>query len=135
MRYLVQQDLSTLIQDSNLNQIINNDSTILDAAVEIGIAEARSYLIQKYKFDEEIGLTASSRDTQMVQTITDITLYHIHSRIAPRNIPDLRIKRYDVAIGWLKACAYGDVTPGITEKDTVGKMIRWGSVPKNNNNY
>jgi len=135
MRYLTNSDISTLIQDVNLNQILNNDSTIMDAAVEIGIAEARSYLIQKYLFDEEMVLTGSSRDTQMVQTITDIALFHVHTRLSPRNIPEIREKRYDNAIAWLKACAKGNVTPALAERATDGKMFRWGSEGKITNNY
>ena len=135
MRYITTGDCQTLIQDMNLNQILNNDSTIMDAAVEIGIAEARSYLVQKYLFDEELLLTGATRDTQIVQTIIDIALFHVHSRIAPRNIPELREKRYDNAIAWLKACGKGNVTPGIIERTTDGKMIRWGSSTKYTNNF
>jgi hypothetical protein len=43
-----------------------------------------------------------NRDAQMVLYLCDIVLFHLHSRIAPRNIPDLRVKRYDAAIDWLK---------------------------------
>ena len=66
----------------------------------------------------------------------DIALYHIHSRIAPRNIPDLRVKRYDDAKKWLKMCAHGDITPNILLKTPrSGCKIRIGSQTKNTNNY
>jgi hypothetical protein len=77
-----------------------------------------------------------ARSQQMVQTITDITLYHIHSRIAPRNIPDIRVKRYDDAKKWLKMCYMGDVTPNLMVKTPrSGGRIRIGSNQKNINTY
>ncbi len=79
-----------------------------------------------------------NRNPQMVNYMIDVVLYHIHSRIAPRNIPDLRVKRYDDAISWLKSCAKGDYItaslPKIQPKS--GMRSRWGSrLPKQNNNY
>lgn len=58
-----------------------------------------------------------NRNQQIVLFLLDITLYHLYSRINPRNVPDLRKERYngngpnDVggAIGWLKSVAKGNV--------------------------
>ena len=58
-----------------------------------------------------------NRNQQIVLYLIDITLYHLHSRINPRNIPDLRKERYNGnsptdsggAIGWLKSVAHGNV--------------------------
>lgn len=82
--------------------------------------------------------SGDNRNPQMVNYMIDVVLYHIHSRIAPRNIPDLRVKRYDDAISWLKSCAKGDYItaslPKIQPKS--GMRSRWGSrLPKQNNNY
>lgn len=77
-----------------------------------------------------------NRDQQLVQYMIDISLYHIHSRISPRNIPDLRIKRYDDAIAWLKMVMEGDVTSAIPPlQPPQGKRIRWGGNVKNVNSY
>lgn len=77
-----------------------------------------------------------SRDQQMVLYLIDITLYHVHARIAPRNIPDLRVKRYDDAINWLKMCAKGDVTPELPLlQPAQGNRIRFGGGIKNINTY
>lgn len=79
-----------------------------------------------------------NRNQQVVTYLTDIILYHIHSRIAPRNIPELRVKRYDDAIKWLKNCATGeDITAGIELlQPTQGLRTRYGgSNSKNINTY
>jgi len=68
-----------------------------------------------------------NRDPQMVLYLTDIVLYHLHTRIAPRNIPEIRVKRYDNAIDWLKMCAEGDVTPNLPLlQPKQGNRIRYG---------
>jgi len=78
-----------------------------------------------------------NRNQQIVMYLVDITLYHLHSRINPRNIPDLRKERYDGnnpqqnggAIAWLKRCASGDVTadlPNILPNQ--GNSIRFNTI-------
>lgn len=77
-----------------------------------------------------------NRNQQIVLYLLDITLYHLHSRINPRNIPALRMHRYNGddpmdrggAIGWLKHVGSGDVTadlPNIAPQQ--GMSIRWGN--------
>jgi phage gp36-like protein len=66
----------------------------------------------------------------------DITLYHIHSRINPRNIPELRSFRYEEAVKWLKAVASGDVTADLKEINPAqGYSIRYGGNQKLVNTY
>lgn len=77
-----------------------------------------------------------NRNALIVQYLLDITLYHLHSRINPRNIPDLRKERYNGndpmdrggAIGYLKSVASGSVNCDIPEIDpSQGNSIRWGN--------
>lgn len=78
------------------------------------------------------------RSAQLVLYISDILLYHIERRIAPQNIPDLRVKRYDDAINWLKNAAEGNtITAAIPlSQPNQGRRIRYGSrLPKQNNNF
>ena len=96
-----------------------------------------------------------NRDAQMVEKLIDITLYHIHSRISPRNIPALRDIRYMgsaehrfakdngqlnypvySALGWLQACARGEVTPNLVLiQPNAGSRIRFGGTVRNINSY
>jgi len=135
MSYLNNKDFLLLIQDSNLQQIINENEAIRQQAELTAIGEARSYLIQKYLFDDELVKVGTARDPQLLNYIIDIALYHLHSRIAPRNIPELRITRYENAIAWLKMCALGEVTPRLEIQPTTGRFIQWGSNEKNVNIY
>jgi hypothetical protein len=91
-----------------------------------------------YPTDTSKWTLGDNRNAQVVNYMVDIVLYHIHSRIAPKNIPDLRVKRYDDAISWLKNCAKGDwITASIPLiQPKQGMRSRWGSrIPKQNNDY
>ncbi len=95
-----------------------------------------------------------NRDQQMLQKVIDIALYHLHARIAPRNIPELRITRYlgqdkdrgmntggivypiYSALGWLQACARGEVTPKLPVlQPKQGARVRYGGNVKAINSY
>jgi hypothetical protein len=77
-----------------------------------------------------------NRSQQLVTYLVDMALYHVHSRIAPRNIPDLRVKAYDDAIRWLKMAGRGEITANIPLlKPTQGSRIRYGGNVKNVNSY
>lgn len=78
-----------------------------------------------------------NRDKLLVMYIVDITLYHVHKRISPRNIPDIRVKAYDDAISALKKdFAEGAATPIMPVKQPrQGGRIRFGGNIKNTNSY
>ena len=69
--------------------------------------------------------------------MVDIVLYHINSRVSPRNIPQIRMDRYDAAISWLKNVAKGDdITADIPVKQPKqGSRNRYGGNVKNINTY
>ena len=136
MAYLNTTDYLLHIQDVNIQQIINSNEAIRDQANLLAIAEVRSYLIQKYDIDLELTKTLATRDQQILSTTIDIALYHLHSRIAPRNIPELRTQRYENAILWLRMCANGEVTPALEKIIPLsGTRIRSGGNVKNINQY
>lgn len=136
--YIEQADFALLIQQQQLIQLVGvSGQSQIDFAVEIAMAEVQSYLIQKYDMVEEFSLTGTARSLQTRMAVVDVALYILHSRIAPTNIPELRQKRYDQVIAWLKGCARGHVTPQLKEIDidTTGSRIRSGFDPKQPNKY
>jgi len=67
----------------------------------------------------------------------DITLYHLHARINPRNVPELRMQRRDEAIKWLQGVRDGKLQPNLplydtTEDDGANSLLRWESNQKLN---
>lgn len=98
-----------------------------------------------YPDDTKFWQQGDNRNQQIVMYLLDITLYHLHSRINPRNVPDLRKERYDGnsptqsggAIAFLKRVASGDVTADLPQiLPQQGMSIRYGSaVAKQTNSY
>lgn len=77
-----------------------------------------------------------NRSQQLVMMAVDVTLYHVHSRIPPRNIPQLRQDRYTAAIDWLCKANTGTVTAKIPKiQPRQGRVIRYGGNIKNINTY
>lgn len=80
-----------------------------------------------------------TRNPLIKMHLVDMTLYHLHSRINPRNIPDFRIARRDDCIKWLEMVASGKITVDLPiiepEEDQVGLKVKWGSNEKFNHNY
>lgn len=105
--------------------------------------------------NEALWTLGDNRDAQMVEKIVDITLYHLHSRISPTNIPLLRKYRYMgndedkfnregggiafpiySALGWLQGCARGEITPNLPKiQPKQGGRIRFGGQIRNINSY
>ena len=115
----------TLGKISLLNGGLIQDQSLFVLYSSVLIINADNY----WKFGD-------NRNQQLVNYFIDIALYHVHSRISPRNIPDLRVKRYDDAIKWLKMAGRGDITaelPLIQPKQ--GARVRYGGQVKNINTY
>ncbi len=94
----------------------------------------------EYSVSGEDLLTAftkgDNRNQQMVQYAMDIMIYRIYSRVAPKNIPEVRVDNYNIALMWLKGATKGDITANLPKiQPPQGKRIRWGSNIKQQNSY
>lgn len=78
-----------------------------------------------------------NRNPDFVNICIDLTLYRCHIRIAPRNIPDIRVKARDEAIEWLKDAAQGNyITANLPLiQPRSGARIRFGGNTKIQNTY
>lgn len=86
-----------------------------------------------------------TRNAKIVQVVTDITLYHLHTLISPQNIPEIRMIRYNGngsnanetgAIGWLKMIQKESINSNLPESNPIkGLRTRFGSDTKNINSY
>jgi hypothetical protein len=92
-----------------------------------------------------------NRDPKLKIVVVDIALYNMHSRITPRNIPEIRQIRYDGAgnkdksehaVGWLEKVQKGTVAPdldvlldedGVTEQNT--ERFSYGNSPTTSYKY
>ena len=85
------------------------------------------------------------RNAKLVQVTVDVFLYHLHTRLNPRNVPTHRKIRYDgdgdidkamSATKWLLMTQKGTITPALTpsldedgEEEQDGQSIIYGTSP------
>lgn len=132
--FLQQADYGPLISDIVLQQVIENNPALLDEAEHMAQSEMESYLASRFDVAGIFSQTGNDRHRAIIMYMVDITLYHLHSRVSPRNISQLRAERYRQAIGWLRMCAFGELSPNLPLRSSPdGKpedRLRWGSNDK-----
>ena len=102
MIFLTITDFDKQIRSENLDRIIDNNSIILDDAESSAILRVTGYLNGRYDMDAEFSKIGTDRNALLVTLLIDLVLYDVHSRINPRNIPELRMQRRDEATDVLK---------------------------------
>ncbi len=138
MAFLTDDDYKKLIKIDVLEQIIRQDAAILTDAERAAQSQMESWLRHKYDVVNIFNKTGLLRSADLVMYLVDMVLYHVHSASSPRQIPDLRVKRYDDAIAWLKAVASGKLTadlPLLPEPEPKTGELLWGSQERVNNYY
>ncbi len=118
-----------------IKSVISNDPTVWSQSELTAQEEVTSYLRNRYDVTEVFNKTGSGRNPLIVMYMVDVVLYHIHSRIAPRNIPEVRIVRYEQAVEFLKRVNKGSILPDLPllkndKGETEGGGFRMGSNPK-----
>lgn len=102
MVFLTLTDFDKQIRSENLDRIIDSNSVVLDDAEASAILRITGYLNGRFDMPTEFAKTGTERNALLVTLTIDLVLYDVHSRINPRNIPELRMQRRDEATDVLK---------------------------------
>lgn len=113
MIFLEEKDFDMLIKQDILDKIAANDRQLVRKAELAALQEAESYLRNRFEVAAIWQKKGEDRNALLVMYITDMLLYHIHSRTNPRQMPEIRAIRYDAAIDWLKAVAKAAISPDL----------------------
>ena len=124
MDYLQRTDFDSIISSEHLVEIAGADDVLLTQTEARAKEEMNSYLSVRHDLADAFKTT--DRNALVVMYMCDIVLYHLHSRISPDNIPELRNNRYMGARDWLEKVADGFINPSIIET-TSKKVIRFGN--------
>jgi len=115
--FLTINELKTHLYGENIKAISGGDDTILLAAIDAAISEARGYLAG---FDRDAIFTAAAgdRNALLLVFVKDIAVWHYINLCNAGTELELRKERYDRAIDWLKAVQKGYVTPDLPKEST-----------------
>lgn len=146
MTILTIADLLALIEQDILDQITGGDDTIIDTAEISAIGEVTGYLNIRYDAGKCLNRDLIEADppthdgyngiATVLEKLTDITLYHLHARVMPDNIPTLRERRYENAINWLEKVSSGFIAPILPIKsESPTTPLRYGNSSATENKY
>jgi phage gp36-like protein len=129
------------IKQDSLDRIIADDQGILYGSELAALEEMQSYLGVRYDNAIVFSRTGTDRNPLVVMRLIDIVLYHIHSRLNPSQVPQLRIDRYEMALEWLRMAAAGKlalnlpVKPGADGQPSPGGTISYQGETKRLNRF
>ena len=137
MPFLTKDELKTHLYGEQVETIDRGDDTLAQSAIDGAIAEAKSYL-KKYDVAAAFAQTSDNRNALLLIFVKDMAVWHFINLANPATDIDLREKRYNAAIAWLKGVQKGDISPDLPEKEiteeTPGDII-YGSNPKRNQHF
>ena len=138
MAFLTVQDYKESIKDNILTDIIEGDDTLRQSAELKAQELMESYLNMRYKVGEIFSRLGLERNPIIIQFMVDITIYYLHKRINPNQIPDLRVEEFDNAKQWLSKVSAGKLKPNLPElsnDEGNSGIIAYGSNTKVNHKW
>jgi phage gp36-like protein len=136
--YLTPQDFERQIREDNLLRIIDHDHSLLEGAITQALEEMNLYLAPVYDTATEFARTGELRSSLTVMWGVDIALYHLHSRIQPNQVPQLRMDRYDAAIERLHKVSQGKLVLNLPRQQSAGEHrspLGFGTTPLQDTDY
>ena len=115
--YLSGVEIKTHLYTDNVEVITQGDDTIVTAAIDAAISEAKGYLSA---FDRTaiFDATGSDRNALLLTFVKDIAAWHLLNLCNAGSDMKLRQDRYERAIDWLKAVQKGNVSPDLPVVDS-----------------
>lgn len=132
-------ELKSVAYNYQLQEIVENDNTIIQMAIEAAIEEASGYLAARYNCSRIFSQTGSDRNPLVVEICKDIALWYI-IRLSNVDIIYEPVKdRYDRAIDWLNRVAKSVISPdlpvAVNEDGEEQYPIRFGTMDKQKYDY
>jgi len=131
-------EIKTHLYGEQVATISGTDNTILLAAIDAAISEARGYLAG-YNRDAIFSARGSKRNALLLTFVKDIAVWHYINLCNAGTELDLRLKRYERAIAWLKGVQKGDITPDLPKEGEgetgIVPPVIFGSNPKREQHY
>lgn len=139
--FITSEELKTHLYQENINLIQGDDDTIIVAAIDGAIQEAKGYL-SKYDRDKIFTAQGNERNGLLLIFVKDMAVWHFITLCNAGADLDFRRFRYERAVNWLKEVQKGNVSPdlpiidtdGDGKDDAPGDFI-WGSNPKRNQHF
>lgn len=122
---------------SSIDVITNSDDTIVTAAIDTAVAEAKGYL-SLFNTSAIFSATGTNRNALLLTFVKDIAVWHLVVLSNYQADIELRKDRYERACAWLKQVMRGEVIPDLprleVSTENPGTII-YGSNPKRSQHF
>lgn len=111
--FLNEDDYKAQLKEQALDALTGYNNNVRTDVELKAQAEMESYLRERYDIVQIFSATGDARNALIKMFMVDIAVYHLFCAIAPRNIPQIRLDRYNAAIKWLDMVRRGQISPGL----------------------
>lgn len=119
MAFITKEDFKGQIKDLALNQILEEDDTILDSEISVAVATVKSYLFDRYSVDDIFDKEGEARELMLVRHCIHIVLYNLYQRVPNARELPLKTKNYEETLNFLEKVAQGKVGLDLPRRESV----------------
>ena len=137
MAFITPEELNTHLYRENIEAISREDETVVIAAIDAAVSEAKGYL-SSYDTETIFSAEGAERNALLLIFVKDIAVWHFINLCNAGTELQLRQDRYERAVAWLRQVQKGEVTPDLPGIDTDGKpegIYIYGSNPKRTQHF
>lgn len=124
--FLSNEEMKTHLHQEDVDVISRGDNTLMTAAIDTAMQEAKGYL-SKYNKAVIFETTGTERNALLLTFLKDIAAWHFLVICNAGSDYKIRQDRYDRAVSWLKAVQRGDISPDLPAAETDKGTIIFGS--------
>jgi hypothetical protein len=133
--WITKAELKTHMNVEDIDVITGNDDTLVTAAIDGAVSEAKGYL-SSYDHATIFATTGTSRNALLLIFVKDIAVWHLLKLSNYKAELEFREKAYNRAVAWLKSVQKGEVTPDLpSSTDDYRGKIAWGSNEKREQHF
>ena len=121
--FLLEDDYKAQLKEQALDALTGyNNHVRMDVEIKAQ-AEMESYLRERYDVVTIFSAAGNDRNPLIKMFMVDIAVYHLFCAIAPRNIPQIRLDRYNAAIKWLDMVRKGQISPVLPALQAINSTV------------
>ena len=137
MVWLSDADIKAQCTPPDLAVLSQSDESTKTAVEKRAIGFFRGFL---KRYDVDAVFTGTEHDAALEMFLIDYFIYILYSTQPDRLIPDMRVRRRDEVIDWLKGVQKGEIIPDLPlinsdDEEDINSPIKWGGNKRVSSNW
>lgn len=116
--FITKEEIKTHLYDYQVDQITDGDDTIVTSAIDVAVAEVKSYLANRYDVEAIFSTEGKGRSALVVEHVKVCAVWHLLILCNVDAIYERYEKAYERSIDYLKQVADGLLSPDLPYKQT-----------------